>query len=446
MLIGAHYYAWYGKKEWYKNTLRRHVGQIPKAEGVFENEGWYCNRLGYPERLLEEEKTVSQHFEWCSNYGIDFLLVSFKREKILPYLDLAEKYNIKLTLHAETLGLVGKKKVEKEDLGKLLFLVPMIKEWMQHPAWLRIDGKPAIAYYVTRQISNSAIKEAISRMRDLYGDVFIFGDEVWWQTPNYERIELFDAVYAYNMYINRHQKMDGGRVCNNGATGREYLRFIESYEQKYYDVAQELGVKFCPTVLPGYNDRAVRYDVNHYPLPRKGGQFFEEYLEYSEKFLKDKILLVSSFNEWYEDSQIEPCIELCPQKEISTGERDLTNGVTYEPYEMKYLEILRDFKLKHCEGPLNIKVEKFLPEDLDVVQSLDSKELLDSCALLYYQTTILPILAADNYKKKDMQKMYFECTEEAQKRGITVKQIKARAKELTHYFSCNRSHLGNLGK
>ena len=457
MLIGAHYYAWYVKDKWPHKTLRGHLSQLPITQ--FEG-SWYKNTLSFPDNDIRHLDVVRQHFQWCKQYGIDFLFVSCNNEELLPYLDLAEEVGIKLSIHVETLGIVETlgntriKKIEVSDIGKLVFQAMRVRDWFHHPAWFRIANVPVVAYYVTRQISDACLPQAISKIRETLGSVHLFGDEVWWTTPKPERLKLFDTIYAYNMYLNKGQKFDGGKVFNPGAIGEQYLDLIRPYETNFFKVAQSLNVKFAPTVLPGYNDRAVRYDRNHYIIPREQGKFFLQYLNHARQFLdKDSVLLITSFNEWYEDSQIEPVLTAPEGYQSLKTSNDLFMGVDFEPYGYSYLEAVRTFKDSFGRPirtlPVSLeKGQEIPPKLLEKIpleslqdKSVDDKTLLDRCALLYYQTTVLPILETDKTTKQDIKKEYFECVEEAHRRGYTVKQIRARAKDLVFFFKTNQNKL-----
>lgn len=444
MLIGAHYYAWYKNNNWQQKTIRGHLQQLPITQ--FEN-NWYRNSLSFPISDSNSLATVRQHFEWCKQYGIDFLFVSCNKEELLPYLDLAEEIGIKLSVHIETLGVTQEKKVEKGAVGKLVFHATRVKEWFNHPAWFHIEGKPVVAYYVTRQISDDCIEDAIAKLRKVFGPVHIFGDEVWWQTPKPNRLKLFDTIFAYNMYINKDQKMDKGKVVNPGAVGEAYLEMIAPYEKAYFENARALGVRFAPTVLPGYNDRAVRYDSDHYILPREKGLFLSQYLDYAKQYLaEDSVLLITSFNEWYEDSQIEPVLEAFPEYKAFQTDLNLFCETNFEPYGLSYLETIRSFKQAFKPVVLEPLVPKTEPIEQVTNESPQNvfgsdKKLLDSCALLYYHTTVLPILETDRLLKQDIQKKYYTHAEEAHKRGFSAKQIKVRAKELAHFFKVNQDSL-----
>ncbi len=102
---------------------------------------------------------------------------------------------------------------------------------------------------------------------------------------------------------------------------------------------------YVPGVSPGYNDRAVRFERNNIGLSRRltagsePGTLFIAQLEQA-RYLVDpamgNLLLVNSFNEWHEDTQIEPVVG-----EPTNLPLNLTNGLQYEGYGELYLNILR---------------------------------------------------------------------------------------------------------
>jgi hypothetical protein len=55
-------------------------------------------------------------------------------------------------------------------------------------------------------------------------------------------------------------------------------------------------------------------------------------------------MMVTSFNEWYEDSQIEATAGAGPATriDVSSSKQEFTEGHQYEDYSFLYLDILRD--------------------------------------------------------------------------------------------------------
>ena len=106
--------------------------------------------------------------------------------------------------------------------------------------------------------------------------------------------------------------------------------------------------------MPGFNDRGVR-NTGKAPLSRRltptslEGSFFKASLKRALKLVDPRannLIMVTSFNEWHEDTMIEP-VEI----EVETKEPEvMTNGLAYVGYGTLYLELLRnvtnDFELE----------------------------------------------------------------------------------------------------
>jgi hypothetical protein len=172
-------------------------------------------------------------------------------------------------------------------------------------------------------------------------DIYIVGDHVFQGPPEsedeYPPLTILDAVTNYDVYGSMGG--DGGYIGEEGV--------IKYYEQqkKWRSIANDHTCAFIPAASPGYNDLGVRPEKNHPPLSRRlsptdqPGTLFEAALRQARVLVDPKannLLLVNSFNEFHEDTQIEPCVG-----EPTTLPNNLTNGLEYEGYGELYLQILR---------------------------------------------------------------------------------------------------------
>ncbi len=118
--------------------------------------------------------------------------------------------------------------------------------------------------------------------------------------------------------------------------------------------ANRIDVAFIPAISPGYNDRAVR--EGHPARGRyleddphsKEGDLLRAMIRQIALPLADtraeQMVMITSFNEWYEDTQIEPTggtARVTHEDDSSSG-REFTQGYHYEDYGSLYLQILRN--------------------------------------------------------------------------------------------------------
>lgn len=140
---------------------------------------------------------------------------------------------------------------------------------------------------------------------------------------------------------------------------------VDSYHEKqvaWRDAAKLQNCGFIPSVTPGFNDAAVR--DGHIPVSRKlsetsdFGTLFEAILANALTILDDttgSMFLITSFNEWHEDTQIEPVEENVFKLDLNRTTSlptNLTYGLDYQRYGTLYLQLLRDATSSHSSSIL----------------------------------------------------------------------------------------------
>lgn len=287
MLIGAHAYFWY-KGEWLKQTARP---DDPPVIGEYDNT-WSSPALPWQ---MEQAKSA----------GLDFLVVSWShRDDVEHAMDAAAKAGIGLTTQYESLTRARAKKnaITEADMPAVLDDVRrMARDSLDYGgAWLRVGGRPAFIIYVTRCYESPSmidrVREAMSK--ELGEDVFLVGDELFWRDVPEERLRVLDAATAYNMY-----KMGEFDPSNPGPT---FLENSRAMMLRHKAACEKAGVSLWGSAMPGYDDRGYRPQERHEPIPRS--------LEFFRRSLEDgamacagdhKVMVVTSFSEWYEDTQVE---------------------------------------------------------------------------------------------------------------------------------------------
>lgn len=355
ILIGAFYYLWY-PENWRDGYIN---GFLDPPQGP---------ALGQYDS--SDLKTVEQHISWSSQYGIDFWAVSWwpgqpeldkrLREKILKARNIND---IKFCIFYESagLGLADERITFTPDKIKKMVsdFQYLAKNYFSHPSYLKVEGRPVVIIYLTRTFSGDypgAISQLRASLKEMGFDPYLIGDEVFWYVirsaplspsthPNMRRIKLFDAITAYNMYDWAKSKQMG---YGNTST------FLQDVHDLYREYQSALGKKvpLIPAIIPGYNDRGVRLSEKHSVIPRQftpgaaEGSFFIQALKQTVVPFVDPavpMILITSFNEWNEGTQVEPTVESAlTLKDQSPSKTDYTQGYAYQGYGKKYLSILQD--------------------------------------------------------------------------------------------------------
>jgi hypothetical protein len=369
-LIGAYYYQWF-PHNFGRGFLREKL--YPAQEPVL---GRYSSR---------DVKAVEQHISWCSRYGIDFLALDWwpmvpRVNSVISdvFLKARNIEDIKFCVFYESYGVGFRAEmgatVFSDEITELFVadVLQMADLFFDHPSYLKINGRPVVFFYVTRTFYGR-YAEALARVRAELKkkghDPFLIGDEIFWKViatepnragkkgvevvdpplmttrPQPERIKLFDAITAYNMYESqfKHHAGYGARSA--------FLREVGAKYEEYRRAAPR-STALVPGLIPGYNDRGDRPNDANYVIPRQWdrgsgeGSFLTRSFErLGFRFADPRLnmIMITSFNEWNEDTMIEPTARRpATTRDVSDQGDFFTRGYAYSGYGTRYLEVVRD--------------------------------------------------------------------------------------------------------
>jgi glycoprotein endo-alpha-1,2-mannosidase len=341
-VVGAYYYPWYGvndrplEHDW-DHVMRRKLTppQIPQA-GLYRS---------------NDPKVISQHIEQSKRAGVDFWAVSWWgpdsatdrtfRDSILKHPDADQ---LRYAVLYEATGRLGS--FDKPDYRHLVDdFTYLEKNYFSDPNYLRVDGKPVVFIYLTREYFRNRGHQELAALRERVKNVYIVGDDVFGGEYRAEWAQQFDAVTSYDIY--------GQSTSQHQAT----TKAVEALANNYANArraANSVGTAFIPAVAPGYNDTAerpghpgtARYLIDD-PNSKEGDLFRKMIRQAALPHLDSacgRLMMVTSFNEWYEDSQIEPTAGNQPasSKDNSKSGDLYTGGDRYVDYGLLYLDILAE--------------------------------------------------------------------------------------------------------
>lgn len=285
----AFYYPWYG-------TPERH-GHWVHWENVRSNEHDIGSATHYPVRGAYDSydsAIIDWHIQCAGTNGLTGFISSWWgrdsfEDQVMPLLlNAAAKRNFKISVYWETAPGRGSEQIARavEDLAFL------VTRYGAKPAFLKVNGKPVIFVYgrVLEQIPRASWPAIIPEAQAKAGDFLLIADSY---AADYAR--LFDGLHTYNI---------AGFVAGKSpaelrpAIASEYLNSVKA--------ARTFGRISCLTVIPGYDDTKIRKPG--LKVDRRDGSVYRVLWEEATKANPDWVL-ITSWNEWHEGSEIEPSFE-----------------------------------------------------------------------------------------------------------------------------------------
>ncbi len=357
--VGAYYYPWWGPSEGghtINQTVRAHLtpdDQLPAVAGTYRSRDASIIASHIDQSHLGNISMWSMSW-WGPNRFEDVTI----RDHILTHPRASE---LSYTIHYESTGRLGDK--QNPNYSNL---IPDFKHLATNvfndPNYMRIDGRPVVVLYLSRvYFDDAAGATALSNLRATmqtdYGyDPYIIGDHFFGNVA--AGAGNLDAITTFDVY--------GQVFKSDGIVNQAKIDQLAQIYSNAKAIADQNGVAFVPGVTPGYNDKGVR--SGNVPAPRyrddlPGRQFGSA----MEAMLTDAVLphtdvnineliLVNSFNEWHEDTQIEASvIGPSTNTDDSPGGMELTGGRFYEGYGNRYLDILRNATQPNQTTPAEIR-------------------------------------------------------------------------------------------
>ena len=332
--VAVYYYPWYNKDFHGRKYVRGELNppQMPVL-------GEYNDR---------NPAVISQHLKWSQQANIKLWVASWWgpnsgtdvtiQNHIMPHPELG---NMKLCLFYETMGRID---VVTRDTSNVYGDISYAAEtYFNHPNYYKIGDRPVVFVYLTRSLERlDLLRGVISAMRTAASTkghlLYIVGDHAYGNPPkaHLDALDWLDAVTNYDIF--------GGMGQPNGYAKKKAVLDYSREQAEWKRAANKQGCAYIPGATPGYNDKAVR-DGDYTAMSRKltkrreYGSLFKALLRTGKKLIDTKasnMLIVNSFNEWHEDTQIEPVVQGGRTKRPWS----LTKGKPYEGYGELFLDIL----------------------------------------------------------------------------------------------------------
>ena len=360
-LVGAYYYLW-NPGNFSGGTLRAHLvpPQTPAASLVDSS----------------DPRTATRDIANARQAGIDFFAVDWwpfdpgssgrdyrqADAAMRDFLAAPDLRRIKFAMFYETWNLGFQPLRESTPVTfrmELHFDADMLhfaEAYFHNPSYLRVDGRPVVFLYLTRTLTGDVagmIRGAREVLRARGFDPYFIGDEVYWRvtpetlspagpvlttTPQVDRIEQFDAVTSYTLYYGDREPAFGPVADSSGYPSTTRIAEDQRFLLTAYRNATGGRVPVVPDVAPGFNDRGFRLLTNHPAEPRQWlpGDGPASTLDHLFRCVAIPeldpalpMVMVTSWDDWNEDTGIEPIGGVATRADDSPSGDAYTQGYTY---------------------------------------------------------------------------------------------------------------------
>jgi hypothetical protein len=363
LTVAAYYYPWYGGTglAWSLGYAR---ALLDPAEAPLL--GQYAS---------DDPAVIAQHYAWAHEYGVDVFVCSWSgpgtygddviRSELLPSPARGPTQIALLYESLQRLGIGTDARIHLDDTSIATLasdFAYLASTYFSDPGYYRVDGRPVVVLYASR-VWEGPVAEAIATIRSVVEavvgvDPYLIGDEVDVDTgdaPDPARIRLYDAITGYTPYSSTQRA--------GWPAGTRFLSAVGRRTEQFRQLAEREHVAFVPDALPGFDDTGYRPEAAHHVLPRQVGPHadqastFEDSLEQAGGMVDPSLglLAVTSWNEWFEDSQIEPTAPAPP----SNGPVAITRGYPFSSYGSSLLELLSRFKQAWEAWPRDGRITAF---------------------------------------------------------------------------------------
>jgi glycoprotein endo-alpha-1,2-mannosidase len=285
--VMAFYYTWYGNpavsKAWVHWPEGGHNPEQLSRGGLPDLGATNHPLLGAYDS--NNPRVIRQHLAWAEAAGIDVLISTWwgqgdRTDRIMDQLlDAAKETQVRVSIYYER---VPNDKTQAA-IDDLLYIG---QRYASHPAFFRAAGGPVIFVYgrALHQLPRHEWERVIAAVKE-QADITLIADSTDGQWA-----ALFDGLHTYNPV---------GQIVRRTNMQRAYDMLVKA--------AHDQGKIAAVTVIPGYDDSNIGRQ-SPTVAGRQDGLLYDTLWQQAIASSPDWVL-ITSFNEWHEGSEIEPSIE-----------------------------------------------------------------------------------------------------------------------------------------
>jgi hypothetical protein len=266
-LVWAFYYPWYSISWWSGPELSDHPVKPYDSS---------------------DRSTIERQIREAKGAGIDGFISSWwgpdgeTDANLRKLLDVAQQENFLISLYFETLA-DGSPRSSEEIVNWLTYA---IRNYGDHPAFAKVDGKPVIVVWASQSIPHDTWKAILDEVHKNGADAFTLG-----MGYDLSNLDVFDGLHEYGVFT----------FTNLEQTVLAAGRMVRNYGLLDSGGSPRL---WAATVQPGYDERLIP-GRQGLVQPRDNGAFYRRTWDAALASKPDWIF-ITTWNEWYENTHIEP--------------------------------------------------------------------------------------------------------------------------------------------
>ena len=286
----AFYYTWYGRPERQGGWV--HWGGEDPAAHEIPQSTHYPAKGAYDSH---DREIIDGHIDQAKRHGLTGFIATwwgqgtFDDRALATLLERAADKHFKATVYWETAPGKGAAQIERA-VDDLLYV---LQRYGGADAFLKVDGKPVVFVYgrVMGEVPLTSWPAIIHGVRQRYGRDFLLIADGY--NESYAR--LFDGVHTYN-------------ICDwvRDQSPEDLRRSSAASFSAAVQLAKSQGKISCVTIIPGYDDTKIRQPG--LKAERQDGKTYQVLWDEAIRADPDWVL-ITSWNEWHEGSEIEPSWE-----------------------------------------------------------------------------------------------------------------------------------------
>jgi hypothetical protein len=270
-MLWAFYYPWYSLNNWSSSWLKDH----PLEQYSSSN-----------------KEDIARQIEQAQSAGIDGFISSWwgpetdTDSNLEKLLDIAGEKKFRVTVYFETLASPNASPLGESQIRSWLAYV--IKKYRDHPAFMKVDGKPLIVIFVSATVPLETWIRVFTSLREQGLDAVYLAMDWGYGLSS---LEVFDGLHDYSIF-------------NYPDLKQKYLSTARGVH--YYPLLSEQHTPkiWAATVQPGYDD-TLQPARQGQIQDRLNGDFYRATWEAAIQSNPDWIF-ITTWNEWYEHTNIEP--------------------------------------------------------------------------------------------------------------------------------------------